>query len=298
MASKWQIKHLSHGIRALAGGSSSRSAPLVVLLPGWPETAEAYSSIFEPLAQRHRFVALDPPGLGYSAAPPTYDTKTISQLLADAVHSDSSLFDGADQRYHLVGHDIGSWIAYPWAAQHQSRLHSLTILDAGVPGLLPAPASYPLPHEANMKLWQFSFNALPELPEVLIEGRERELLSWMFKYKTAAAAAHQVSPETIEEYVQCYARPGAMSRAFEFYRAFSESAEQNARFAETPLSIPLLALGGAAGGVGDRITGMVSGIAEKVQGGGIEDCGHFVMEEQPEVVSRKLIEFFDSVEKV
>ncbi|QKX59341.1 uncharacterized protein TRUGW13939_06475 [Talaromyces rugulosus] len=295
MASKWQIKHLSHGIRAITGGSTSRSAPLVVLLAGWPETAEAYSSIFEPLSQRHRFVALDPPGLGYSAAPPSYDTKTISQILADAVHSDNTLCEGPEQRYHLVGHDIGSWIAYPWAAQHQSRVRSLTILDAGVPGLLPAPASYPLPHEVNMKLWQFSFNALPELPEILIQGRERELLSWMFKYKTAAAAAHPVSTENFERYVSCYARPGAMSRAFEYYRAFNESASQNTGFAETPLSIPLLALGGSAGGVGDRITQMVAGIAEQVQGGGIEDCGHFVIEEQPEVVSQRLLDFFDSV---
>lgn len=90
-----------------------------------------------------------------------------------------------------------------------------------------------------------------------------------------------------------------MSRAFEFYRAFGESAAQNRRLAavvETQLAMPVLALGGADGGVGERIVGMVSGIAPHVQGGAIEQCGHFVMEEQPAVVARRLLEFFDAVE--
>ena len=33
-----------------------------------------------------------------------------------------------------------------------------------------------------------------------------------------------------------------------------------------------------------------------VQGGQIDDCGHYVMEEQPEHVSRKLLDFFQSVD--
>ena len=37
-------------------------------------------------------------------------------------------------------------------------------------------------------------------------------------------------------------------------------------------------------------------LAVHVEGGAIEDCGHYVMEEQPEVVSARLIEFFKGVE--
>ncbi len=37
-------------------------------------------------------------------------------------------------------------------------------------------------------------------------------------------------------------------------------------------------------------------IATQVEGGEIEDCGHYVMEEQPEVVSKRLLEFFQHVE--
>ena len=37
-------------------------------------------------------------------------------------------------------------------------------------------------------------------------------------------------------------------------------------------------------------------LALQVEGGVIEDCGHYVMEEQPEYVARELIGFFDRVE--
>ncbi|KAH8705539.1 Alpha/Beta hydrolase protein [Talaromyces proteolyticus] len=287
----WQIKHLSQGIRAITGGSSGT---LVILIPGWPQTAEAYSSIFPHLAKSHRFVALDPPGLGDSAAPAAnkYDTASVSTILAEALHSSDLVShtesDIEGYRYHLVGHDIGGWIVYPWAAQYAARVRSLTILDAAVPGLLP-PAPYPLPYDANVKLWQFSFNALPELPEALTQGRARELLSWLFKYKTAHP--EKFPRENLEHYIRSYARPGAMSRGFEYYRAVSTSAKQNVEFAKTPLPILVLAVGGA-GGVGERITQMVQGIAENVQGGAIEDCGHFVMEEQPGIVAERVLGFF------
>ena len=43
---------LAHDIHALSAGSGS----LVVLLPGWPETGQAYSDVLPALAGRHRVV--------------------------------------------------------------------------------------------------------------------------------------------------------------------------------------------------------------------------------------------------
>lgn len=40
-----------------------------------------------------------------------------------------------------------------------------------------------MPYEMNVKLWQFSFNRLPELPEILTQGKEKELLDWLFEMK-------------------------------------------------------------------------------------------------------------------
>ena len=131
-----------------------------------PETAEADTEVFPALSERHRTFSIDPPGLGESNAPTTeYDTAIISKLLEE------SLRPVLGASYHLVGYDVGAWIAY---AQFPSCVKNLTLLDAAIPGLA-AQQTYPLPYEANLKMWQFSFNVLPELPEVLTKGREREL---------------------------------------------------------------------------------------------------------------------------
>lgn len=285
MTSKWQTIRLLHGIRAIVGGQG----PPVILVPGWPQTAEAFSDIFEPLSKHHQFFALDPPGLGESPAPVDgYDTANVSKLMAEAIHDALK-----EKQYHLIGHDVGGWIAYPWAAQFQSRLKSLSILDAGVPGFLP-PIQFPLPQQANLRLWQFSFNALPELPEILTQGRERELLTWFFNQKTVHP--ERLPKEQFEGYIRAYSRPGALSRGFEYYRAFETSAKQNLEFAKTPLDIPVLALGGASA-VGSGMIGLVENFARNVSGGAIEDCGHFLPEEQPSDVANRLLEFFEASQK-
>ena len=202
MSSSYETQILSQDIHAHVGGSGT----LVVLLPGWPETAEAYDDIFAALTAKHRVLALDPPGLGESAPSlQGYDTAAISRVLADAVQGQKQ------EDYHLVGHDVGAWISYAWAAQFPERLMSLTLLDSVVPGCS-APLTFPLPFEVNVKLWQFSFNTLPELPEILTRGRERELLDWLFDHK--AAHPERLSRARRDHYVESYAKPGAMSNGF------------------------------------------------------------------------------------
>ena len=67
---------LDGGIHAFVAGSGTP----VVLLPGWPETAEAYSEIVPRLADRHQVFAMDPPGLGESEpATEGYDTANVAK---------------------------------------------------------------------------------------------------------------------------------------------------------------------------------------------------------------------------
>ncbi len=274
---------LGNGVHALTAGSGTP----VVLLPGWPETAEAYNEVLPSLAERHHVLAIDPPGLGESSASTQgYDTGSISKQLEAAVQPLVS------ESIHLVSHDVGAWIAYAWASQFPERIRSLTLLDSALPGLA-APLNFPLPPEVNVKLWQFSFNTLPDLPEVLTQGRERELFEWLFQHK--AQHLERISQANRDRYVECYSRPGAMSRGFAYYRAAAKSASQNIEFSKTKLQMPVLALGGQSG-VGDRLRMSMEPLAVHVEGGEIEDCGHFVMEEQPKVVSSRLLAFFERVE--
>jgi microsomal epoxide hydrolase len=58
-----------------------------------------------------------------------------------------------------------------------SKLRKEPYPDAAIPSLA-AQRTYTLPYEVNLKMWQFSFNVLLELPDVLTKGRERELFKW------------------------------------------------------------------------------------------------------------------------
>lgn len=97
------------------------------------------------------------------------------------------------------------------------------MLDSAVPGCS-TPHTFPLPSEINVKLWQFSFNTLPDLPEILTHGRERELLDWLFKHKSVHP--ERISANHRDRYVECYSKAGAMSNGFPYYRAVAQSAKQ------------------------------------------------------------------------
>lgn len=247
------------------------------------------------LSKSHHVLALDLPGLGDSA-PSTvgYDTKTISSILASAVAS----YLGPSTKYHLVGHDVGAWIAYPWAAdrQYSSSLLSVTFLDAITPGLFTLP-EYPLPDAPNIKLWQFSFNRLPELPEILTAGRERAMLDWLFDKKSTHP--ERITAAKRDRYVECYSREGGMSAGFAYYRAIPQVMRDNRETnAKGKLPMPVLAVGGAQA-AGKLMEGVLEltderGKSKYVE---IEDCGHYILEEQPEVASRELLAFFAEVEK-
>ncbi len=283
MSSIWKETRLEGGIHGLAAGSGTT----VVLLSGWPETAEAYSEIIPQLADNHQVLALDPPGLGGSdPAAGSYDTANIANILMNAVKTFTP------GRIHLVGHDVGGWIAYAWAALFPGQIQSLTLLDTAIPGT-GAPQTFPLQPELNVKLWQFCFNTLPDLPEILTAGRERELFDWLFKQKSERL--DRIPQSNRNRYVEAYARPGAMSRGFAYYRALTESSKQNKDFSKTKLPMPVLAWGGKSG-VGDRLKAAMELLALHVEGGVIGDCGHYVMEEQPEVVAHVLLRFFEKVE--
>lgn len=86
-----------------------------------------------------------------------------------------------------------------------------------------------------------------------------------------------------------------MSQGFTYYRSAALSASQNVAFGKTKLQMPLLALGGQ-GGLGSNMRKSLEALASNVQGGQIDDCGHYVMEEQPENVAQKLLDFFHNVE--
>ena len=119
--------------------------------------------------------------------------------------------------------------------------------------------------------------------------RKSKFLSWFINTKLHKPAKFPAGK--LDLYISKYSRPGVMTNGFNYYRAVAESSKQNAEFAKTPLSLPVLAYGGALT-AGASMVPLAKTFASNVTGGVIEECGHFIAEEQPEVLVEKLLSFF------
>jgi pimeloyl-ACP methyl ester carboxylesterase len=169
-----------NGVRLhyVEGGSGTP----VLLLPGWPQSWYAWRLVMPMLAAAgRRVIALDPRGSGDSDRPYSgYDMKTV----AAEIHGFVDLFGlVGDRKLDVVGHDIGTWIGYAYAADWANDVERLVIFDAALPGITPPPPAGIPSAEQNVKTWHFAFNRLDDLPETLIRGHEREFLTWLFQAK-------------------------------------------------------------------------------------------------------------------
>jgi pimeloyl-ACP methyl ester carboxylesterase len=254
----------------------------VVLLHGWPETWYAWHHVMPALAKNYTVIAPDLRGLGDSSKPLTgYDGKTLAEDIHQLVTQlgFKSIF--------LVGHDIGTQVAYSYAAAHPTEVKKLAVMELTIPGFAPA---------GRMPLWWVIFHQTPDIPEALVQDKEMTYLSWFLHNLAYNPAA--ITQADINEYVSHYSAPGGMRAGFEHYRAFPQDAIQNQNYSKIKLTMPVLALGGGyIPTFGGNITmptviyGMKI-LAQNVQGITVPNSGHFIPEEQPEFLIKQLDNFF------
>ena len=114
---------------AIADGP--RDGELVLLVHGFPETSFEWRHQVATLgAAGYRAVAPDQRGYARDARPGDLDQYRIEHLVADVVGFADAL--GAD-RFHLVGHDWGGFVAWYTAATHPERLLTLTVVSTPHP---------------------------------------------------------------------------------------------------------------------------------------------------------------------
>ena len=275
------------GVRLHYVTGGKADGEVIVLLAGFPESWFAWRKVMPLLGPDFRIIAPDMPGQGDSDRPQGgYDTQT----LASAVHGLLQRL-GVD-RYCMVAHDVGAWVAYPYAALFGREIRRLVLMDAGIPGIT-LPDALPTDPARAWRTWHFAFHALPDLPEVLIGGREREYLDWFLRRKTANPEAF--SDSDLAEYLRVFTKAGGLRAGLAYYRAAELSAQQNRELSgRGKLAMPVLALGAEQGSIADMASPLRA-YAEDVRGGVVANCGHFIPEEQPEAAAQELASFFGEV---
>ena len=269
----------------VTGGKADGEA--IVLLAGFPESWFAWRKVIPLLAPGFRIIAPDLPGQGDSDRPQSgYDTQALAVIMHNLLQRLGVT------RCCMAAHDVGAWVAYPYAALFGGEVRRLVLMDAGIPGIT-LPDALPIAPDRAWRTWHFAFHALPDLPELLIGGRERQYLDWFLRRKTANPDAF--SDDDITEYLRVFTKDGGLRAGLAYYRAASLSAHQNRELsARGKLTMPVLALGADQGSIAD-MAAPLRAYAEDVRGGVVANCGHFIPEEQPEAAARELASFFGEV---
>lgn len=257
------------------------SGPPLVLIHGWPQTWFEWRRIMPALAERYTVIAPDMRGLGDSSRPLTgYDKQTVARDIWQVVNGKL----GHD-RFFLAGHDWGGPTAYALATQHPAAVRRLAIVDVVIPG---DGGDF----SQGGRRWHHQFHMTPDLPEALMQGREDVYLRWFYREFSYLPTA--IGEDEIKEYLRTYRQPGAMRAGFSYYRALPQDAATNREIiARMKLDMPVLAIGGAKSrGRGTEPEESLKRAATNVRGVVVPDCGHFIPEEQPEILARLLLDFF------
>ncbi|MFF3662796.1 alpha/beta fold hydrolase [Streptomyces olivochromogenes] len=271
------------GVRLHAVEGGQPNGPAVVLLAGFPQTSWAWRKVMPDLADRFHVIAIDLPGQGHSERPEgSYDTHTVAAYIHAAVNALGV------STYWLAAHDIGAWVAFSLALKYESQLRGVALLDAGIPGIT-LPDTIPTDPEVAWKTWHFAFHLVPDLPETLLAGREREYVGWFLKVKT-------LSPDTfddaeIEQYAAAIAADGGLRASLAYYRDAAESARKNHEALEQQhLGVPVLGISSSHGSIPDMAASLRPW-ADNATGVVVPDAGHFIPDEQPDAVAAALVRF-------
>ena len=194
---------------------------------------------------------------------------------------------GNGQPLIIAAHDMGAPPALLWAADHPEEVAGLLYIDAPVmlSEVLTKIISYTLPAMKEGSMWWWILPLAPGVPERLVVGRERAFLTWF--YDRDMAHRESITDQDVDETLRTFSGREGVLGSMGVYRAAFTSIDQTEPLTTSKVTMPVIALGGEKG-LGEKVLAMMKQVAEDVTGGVIKDCGHFLPEEQPEVVVRHI----------
>lgn len=261
--------------------------PLVILLHGFPQSSHAWRHQIPALAERFTVAAPDLRGYGESDKPPRVMDYAVDKLAGDIAGLIRALgFDKA----HVVGHDWGGSVAWHLAITRPKSVDRLAVINC------PHPSAFGRVPKENprqlLRSWYMFAVQPPWLPERLLLAGDCAILRRMFRRTTEQPGC--IGDADADAYRDGLSAPGAMRAALNYYRA---------AFREAPAAIlhpkPMRRISAPAlliWGEQDRFLGkeLTFGMERFFSGPFrvqyLPDASHWVMEEQPELVSRVLLE--------
>ena len=268
-------------------GGAPRGTP-VILWHGFLATGYVWRKIGPQLADAGMAVLIpDMRGYGDSDKPAGVDGYDARALAEECRALAGAIGFGANRPRVLVAHDMSAPSALLWAADHPQEVATVVHIEAPVmlSSVLQQFIAYTPQAMRFGALWWWIIPFSPGVPETLVVGREREFLTWFYE---RAVYRGGIDSAAVDEYLRSFAGREGVLGAMGVYRAAFRSVSQTEPLTTDRISVPVVAIGGEKG-LGNRVGEMVKLVASYVEEVTISDCGHFVPEERPDEIVRRIL---------
>ncbi len=255
---------------------------VVLCLHGWPQHWYEWRYLMPALADRHRVLALDLRGFGWSDAP--RDGYEKENMATDVLAVLDAL--GLD-RVKLVGHDWGAWIGFLLCLRAPRRFERFQALNILPPWTT---ARSMAPH-----LWRFWYQWL-----ILAPGLGYRLhRSGRFVPKILVGASSRRESwdeEALRSFGDAFMEPARARVAVQMYRVFNLRETVpiiRGRYAAQRLTVPTRMLFGTDDkALRPEILAGYERHADDMEVEFVPGCGHFIADEMPDLVATRTREFF------
>jgi len=265
--------------------AAGKSGSPILLVHGFPETWWTFRKLIPLLASSHRVFAVDLRGFGDSDNEPgMYDSKTSAEDLHLLIEQ---LEVGP---VHITGQDISGATVFRLATTRPEDVRSFTAIEMGLAGF----GLEILADITHGGAWHIGVLAAPDIPEMLLVGREREFLG-QFAFPALSATPGAITETDIDEFVRTYSRPHGWCGAIGLYKSMlQEGPEIKALANSHALTVPVLAVG--AGGGPFTLGTMSQAAATEVCSVSIDGVGHYAAMEAPDELAKAILDFVGAVD--
>ncbi len=263
----------------------------LVLLHGWPEFWRIWRKVIEPLSDEFDVIAPDLRGFGSSSKPdvPALEGYRLDDHVADLLGLADAL---GLQRFGVVSHDVGAYVAQAFARSDPDRLAGLFFFDCPYPGIGKRWAE----PDHLREIWYQTFHQLPWAADLV--GSSRTACEIYFRHflNHWAHAPGVFEKEDLDAWVDNFLQPGNLQGGFNWYVAASAARLEMIRHGPPelpPIDVPVRVRWGAddpilkvewADGLDRYFT--------DCDFAPVEGAGHFVAYERPDLAVAEITDFF------
>ncbi|MCM6773746.1 alpha/beta hydrolase [Nocardia sp. CDC159] len=249
----------------------------VLALHGWPQHHYAYRHLLADPPAGLRIIAPDLPGYGWSGPPPHRWRKdeVASDLLA--------LLDSLGlQRVLLVGHDWGGYLGFLLILRAPERFD----------GFLPLNIAHPWQSARTFAPHAWRFLLYQPLVATLGVPLHRHTPFLRLLYRRGVTDHTAFPPEVVRAYSESFRDPITARAATDTYRTFLlRDLPAQLRGPRPRATIPIRALFGTDdGAIHHSLAAADTARADDYTVEYVSGCGHFIPEERPDLVRRRLLE--------